>query len=193
MGAFADAFAEQLKSAVTKAETKGTHIAHTAVYFLARDVIENSPVQMPDRWYKNYKKGPAGHYKNNWQIGINIEPENDIPGGDITGTQAESRALNALFSNMKLGKKTIHLVNNAKSISVKKNGPSMRTMDIEDEGTVLSQLESYALAIEDGIGFGRDTWAYQLADAGVIRPGAVLGRAKGNWGTHLQNAKEGKD
>jgi hypothetical protein len=156
-------------------------------------VIENSPVQMPERWYKNYKKGPAGHYKNNWQIGINIEPENDIPGGDITGTQAESRALNALFSNMKLGKKTIHLVNNAKSISVKKNGPSMRTIDIEDEGTVLSQLESYALAIEDGIGFGRDTWAYQLADAGVIRPGAVLGRAKGNWGTHLQNAKEGKD
>lgn len=189
MGAFADAFAEQLKSAVTKAETKATRIAHTAVYFLARDVIENSPVQMPERWYKNYKKGPAGHYKNNWQIGINIEPENDIPGGDITGTQAESRAYEVLFLNIKLGKKTIHLVNNAKSISVKKNGPSMRIMDIEDEGTVLSQLESYALAIEDGIGFGRDTWAYQLADAGIIRPGAVLGRTKLNWWYHVQEAK----
>ena len=190
MGAFADAFAKELNKQVIKAETKATRIAHSAAFFLAKDVIENSPVQMPERWFKNYKKGPAGHYKNNWQIGINEEPENDIPEGDITGTQAQTRAYKALFLNMKLGKKTIYLVNNAKSISIKKNGPSMRTLDIEDEGTILSQLESYALAIEDGVGLGRSTWTYQLSDAGVESPGAVLGRARGNWDTHLQVAKE---
>jgi hypothetical protein len=189
MGAFADAFAKELNKQVEKAELKATKITHTAVYFLVRDVVENSPVQMPERWFKDYKKGPAGHYKNNWQIGINAEPENDIPEGDITGQDAENRAYHSLFSNIKLGKKTIYLVNNAKSISVKKNGPSMRTMDIEDEGTVLSELESYALAIEDGIGFGRSTWTYQLQDRGIARPGAVLGRTKLNWWYHVQEAK----
>ena len=187
MGAFADAFAEQLKSAVNKAELAGTRVAHKAVYYFLADAVENSPVRMPERWHKKYPSAAPGHYKNNWQVGINIEPENDIPGSDSSGEAAISRAEEKLLTNITVGKKTIHLVNNAKSIPA--GGNTRSTFD--NDGATLSQLESYAQAIEDGVGIERSTWAYELSDRGITAPGAVLGRAKVNWGLHVQKAKLG--
>lgn len=193
MADFANAFAAALKKEVTKAETIGTKIAHKAVYYLASNVIHDSPIRQPQRWRKKFPDAPPGHYKNNWQIGINVRPETDIPAADPTGEDAKNRAFKELFSNMALGKKTIYLINNAKPIKIKKNGKDVRLLDIEDEGTVLSQMDSYAMAIEEGVGMDRDTWAYQLDDKGITPPGAVLGRATLNWWHHIQEAQFGND
>lgn len=189
MGSFSTIFEQAIRKEVTKAETIGTKIAHTAVFHLASDAIHNSPIRLPDRWHKKYPDAPAGHYKNNWQIGINTRPEYDIGGADATGEEAKNRAHGVLFSNMRNGAKTIYLANNAKSISQKKQGSYVP--DVESEGDSLSELESYAMAIEDGVGVDRDTWSYQLDDRGITAPGAVLGRATLNWWHHIQEAKYG--
>ena len=178
-------FASTLKEELEKAKNMGTRKAHAAVYNFVDGLITDSPVREPGRWFKgatSYPTAPPGHFKNNWQVGINEQPNDDIAGGDVSGSLAKDRAAGILTraTVTHKGKKVIHVRNNAKSMKVKKG--KRKTNDFEGFGESLSQLPSYAMAIEEGVGMNRDTWTYQLDDKGrANQPGALLARAKLNW------------
>lgn len=175
-------FKAALQKVVHTAQVEAHRTARRAIFTFAEEVVDNSPIRQPQRWHKAYPNAPAGGFKANWQIGINREPTDSLNSTDADGSSTKSRLFDEIFSDgINVKNKTFYLVNNAKSIKAKGNKQS--------EEYVLSQLPSYAQAIEYGVGYGRTNYPYQLADKHLgINPGAVLGRATLNWEFHVQAA-----
>jgi hypothetical protein len=88
-------------------------------------LLYRSPVGNPTTWKQQppYTKGYLpGHFINNWQLGVDVVPTNEIPGSDPSGN-ASRRRMRQAIPRWPLGH-VYYFVNNAPYASALENGHS---------------------------------------------------------------------
>lgn len=90
-------FALDLQRFAEKAKDKADDLVGGVVVRIAQELDRRSPVGDATYWKHPAPAGYiGGHFRANWQLGVNVRPMNELPGVDTTGTVALPRILAAI-------------------------------------------------------------------------------------------------
>ena len=117
----AGAFELQLAEFARKAGARADDVVASVVVRIAAELDQRSPVGDAAYWKHKPPKGYiGGHFRANWQLGVNARPLSEIAGIDLTGERTQGRIL-AAIPNEAAGK-TFWLANNAPYAQRLENG-----------------------------------------------------------------------
>jgi hypothetical protein len=152
---------------LAKAKGNMSAVVTKSLEYQLEEIIDRSPVGDPTLWKHAPKDGVynPGHFKRNWQVGVNSKPTTELEGEDISGKQVLTECIDVVKSSNPLTTKTYHIVNNT----------------------------PYAFAVETGIHpltpESRDTWVINgNKRPDPERPYGVLSLSLQNWDKHLHRA-----
>lgn len=125
------AFSINLAEWAKKAEGKANLVVKSVIVDIARRVDEKSPVGKREIWAVNIDRAAkglppvpkdykGGHFRANWQLGIDARPTEEIQGIDYAGSLSRNEGA---LPDMALGK-TFYLTNNVPYAIALENGHS---------------------------------------------------------------------
>lgn len=90
-------FALDLQKFAAKAGKRADAVVGEVVTLIAREVDRRSPVGDATYWKHPAPKGYlGGHFRGNWQMGINVRPSGEVPGVDPSGAATVGRIVAAI-------------------------------------------------------------------------------------------------
>lgn len=116
---------EAFKFFETEARGMMQDVAKMVLIEIGNRLDYRSPVGNPAIWLRQpaYTKGyKPGHFRNNWQLGVDVVPFNEIPGSDESGVAARRR-MRLSIPRWPLGHQ-YYFVNNAPYARALENGHS---------------------------------------------------------------------
>ena len=104
-------FALDLAKFAGKVERRADQVVGDVVVQCAAAVDRRSPVGDATYWKNPPPKGyVGGHFRGNWQLGVDVRPAGEIPGADPSGTETQGRIM-ASIPDEAAGK-VFYLMNN---------------------------------------------------------------------------------
>ena len=100
-------FALDLQRFAAKAKDKANDLVGNVVLLVAQELDKRSPVGDRERWAVNIDRKSrglppvpkgyiGGHFRANWQLGVNVKPSGEVAGVDPTGTATLGRITAAI-------------------------------------------------------------------------------------------------
>lgn len=90
-------FSLDLQRFAEKAKDKADDLVGNIVVRVAAELDRRSPVGDAVYWKSKPPKGYiGGHFRANWQLGVNVRPSGELPGVDTTGSVALPRIMAAI-------------------------------------------------------------------------------------------------
>jgi len=97
-------FALDLKAITDKAAADCDEVVAGVMVDLSRSLIARSPVGDPTKWTEAFKTVGrelgwfddgyvGGHFRANWQLGVDVLPKGELPGVDPTGEETHGRII----------------------------------------------------------------------------------------------------
>lgn len=86
-------FSSDMARFITKAKGRLQAVSKESLIEIGRRLVDRSPVGDPPTWHPPYwpKGYTPGHFKNNWQVGIDTVPAGEISGSDASGQSSLER------------------------------------------------------------------------------------------------------
>lgn len=86
-------FALDLQKFAEKTKDRADDVVGTIVVRVADEIDKRSPVGDTTYWKSTPPKGyVGGHFRANWQLGVNARPSGEIPGVDFSAAVEQARA-----------------------------------------------------------------------------------------------------
>lgn len=104
-------FSFEMAEFIEKAKDNANRATKAIILGIAGEIDRRSPVGNPSLWASKPPPGyVGGHFRANWQIGVNVRPFNEIEGVDPDGSRTQGNIALALPNDV-LGNE-YYLVNN---------------------------------------------------------------------------------
>lgn len=114
-------FADDISKFVIKAQGRSDAVVKGIVVEVARRIDMRSPVGNPDLWAKPAPPGyTGGHFRANWQLGVDSQPTGEIDGEDKTGSATQAKIIAGIPA--KAGGHVYYIQNNLPYAQVLEDG-----------------------------------------------------------------------
>jgi hypothetical protein len=105
-------FELDLKRLVSELKSNADLVVRRIIFGVAERIDMRSPVGNPELWKNAAPKGyVGGHFRANWQLGVNRVPEGEIVGEDKDGKKTQE-AIKSSVPTPSYGPPVYYLVNN---------------------------------------------------------------------------------